>query len=95
MIKNVFIAAMLLLICFATKAWAYDFSAKCESGQILYYNITSSTKPYTVEVTSCESAQGDLAIPSSVSNNGKNYSVASIGMNAFYMCKELKSVILN
>ena len=30
---------------------AYDFSAVCESGQMLYYNITSRTAPYTVEVT--------------------------------------------
>ncbi|MBO7480907.1 MAG: leucine-rich repeat domain-containing protein [Bacteroidales bacterium] len=92
MTKKVFIAAVLLLICFAPKAWAYDFSDVCESGQTLYYNITSSTKPYTVEVTSCESAQGDLVIPSSVSNDGKKYSVTGIGMRAFYKCKELKSV---
>lgn len=94
MTKKVFIAAMLLLICFAPKSWAYDFSAKCKSGQTLYYNVTSSTKPYTVEVASCESAQGDLVIPSTVSNNGKNYSVTSIGPSAFYKCKELKSLII-
>ena len=29
----------------------YDFSAMCESGQTLYYNITSSSSPYQVEVT--------------------------------------------
>ena len=94
MIKNVFIAAMLLLICFAPKAWAYDFSAVCESGQTLYYNITSSTQPYTVEVASNEAAKGDLVIPSTVSNDGKKYSVTGIGMRAFYKCKELKSVIM-
>ena len=92
MIKRLFFAAIILLIGFATKARAYDFSAVCESGQTLYYRITSNAVPYTVEVTSGEAPKGDLAIPSSVSNNGKNYSVASIGMNAFYMCKELKSV---
>ena len=32
-------------------AFAYDFSAVCESGQTLYYNITSNTEPYTVEIT--------------------------------------------
>ncbi len=92
MIKNVFIAAMLLLICFATKAQDYDFSAKCKSGQTLFYNITSNAEPYTVEVTSGKAPKGNLVIPSTVSNNGKNYSVTSIGMNAFYKCKELKSL---
>ena len=29
----------------------YDFSAKCESGQTLYYKITSNREPYTVSVT--------------------------------------------
>ncbi len=92
MTKKVFVAAMLLLICFAPKAWAYDFSAKCKSGQTLFYNITSNAEPYTVEVTSGKAPKGNLVIPSTVSNNGKNYSVTSIGMNAFYKCKELKSL---
>ena len=92
MIKKVFFTALVLTVVFAPKVWAYDFSAKCKSGQTLYYNVTSSTKPYTVEVASCESAQGDLVIPSTVSNDGKKYSVTGIGMNAFYKCKELKSV---
>ena len=90
--KELFLAVATLLICFATKAWAYDFSAKCESGQTLYYNVTSSTQPYTVEVASNEAAKGELVIPSSVSNDGRKYSVTGIGTNAFYMCKELKSV---
>ncbi|MBO7134071.1 MAG: leucine-rich repeat domain-containing protein [Bacteroidales bacterium] len=94
MTKKVFIAAVLLLICFAPKAWAYDFSAVCESGQTLYYRITSNAVPYTVEVTSGEAPKGDLAIPSSVSNKGQKYSVTSIGASAFYMCKELKSLII-
>ena len=51
--KKLFLAVAALLICFATKVWAYDFSAKCESGQTLYYNITSDWDGvYTVEVTS-------------------------------------------
>ena len=90
--KKLFFAVVALLICFATKAWAYDFSAKCESGQTLYYNVTSSIQPYTVEVASNEAAKGNLVIPSTVSNDGKKYSVTGIGMNAFYKCKELKSV---
>ena len=48
--KKFSLAVVALLICFAPKAWTYDFSAKCESGQTLYYNILSNSDK-TVEVT--------------------------------------------
>ena len=55
------------LILFATmlvgQAWAqqnFDFSAKCSSGQTLYYKITSSTEPYSVQVTYAYYKQGTL-----------------------------------
>ena len=90
--KKLFFAILVLIVISAPKAWAYDFSAVCESGQTLYYNITSNAEPYTVEVTSGEAPKGDLVIPSTVSNKGKKYSVTSIGASAFYKCKELKSL---
>ena len=51
MIKKVFFTILVLTVVFAPKAWAYDFSAKCESGQTLFYKITSNAEPYKVTVT--------------------------------------------
>lgn len=44
-----FFLAIAILLC--SNAFAYDFSAVCESGQTLCYKITSDTMPYTVDVT--------------------------------------------
>ncbi len=80
---------------------AYDFSAVCESGQTLYYNITSSVEPYTVAVTSedsyggySSSLIGNLIIPSSVTNEDVSYSVTIISEFAFQNCSELTSVTI-
>ena len=76
--------------------WAYDF----KSGD-LYYNITSSSEPYTVEVTyqynwseTNYSSLTTVVIPESVTRNGATYSVTSIGENAFYDCQGLTSVTI-
>ena len=53
------ILAFLVLLC--SKAFAYDFSAVCESGHTLFYNIISYTEPYTVEIT-CEHMFSDDVI---------------------------------
>ena len=93
--KSIFLAFVVLL---CSSAFAYDFSAVCESGQTLYYNITSNVEPYTVEVTFeidgtewnyvfySDFLTGDLVIPESVTNNDTTYSVTSIGNYAFYNC---------
>ncbi|MBQ1654143.1 MAG: hypothetical protein II060_10165, partial [Bacteroidales bacterium] len=47
-----FFAIILLSLLVGKVTLAYDFSAVCESGQTLYYDITSNTEPYTVEITS-------------------------------------------
>ena len=81
-------------------AYAYDF----QSGD-LYYNITSSTAPYTVEVTykavkySAEITTPSFTnamIPTSVrcSYNNKVYSVTRIGKRAFHDCFYLTSVTI-
>ena len=80
----------LMAILFATmlagQAWAYDF----QSGD-LYYNITSSNEPYTVEVTyqSNYSSLISVAIPEKVTYSGIEYSVTTIGDGAFYGCSSL------
>ncbi|MBQ0063860.1 MAG: leucine-rich repeat protein [Prevotella sp.] len=61
----------------------------------IYYNITSSSSPYTVEVTNNNNLgtySGVVNIPSSVAYNGKTYSVTSIGSYAFADCFGLKSI---
>ena len=82
---------------FATTALgAYDFSA----GD-LYYNITSSTAPYTAEVTCQELASSNnykgltsAIIPTTVTNGGIDYTVTGVGYCAFYKCSSLASVTL-
>lgn len=70
----------LFLFIFATmlvgQALAYDF----KSGN-LYYTITSSSEPYTVEVAS--GGTDTVIIPESVNYDGISYAVTGIGNNAF------------
>ncbi len=92
---------LIFAILFGGSAMAYDFSAVCESGQTLYYNITSNTVPYTVEVT-YESGDGpyntfptgDLTISETVEYNSITYSVTSIGTVAFGGCTGLTSLTI-
>jgi len=81
----------------------YDFSAECESGQTLYYEITSSAKPYTVEVVSELNNRlkhyntyptGNIIIPQYVTYNGEKYSVTRIGIGAFGGCSGLTSITI-
>ena len=80
-----------------TSLWAYDF----QSGD-LYYNITSSSAPYAVEVTSKSSSSPyndgvmftSVTIPQNVTYNGTSYSVTSIGEYAFDYCSSLTSVTI-
>ena len=69
---------------------AYDF----QSGD-LFYNITSSSAPYTVEVTQ-QSYTGltSVIIPETVTYEGTIYSVTSIGYHAFNSCSSLTSVTI-
>ncbi len=82
-----------------TSAFSYDFSA-VYLGQSIYYNITSDTVPYTVEVTSQNKKvpfyttypEGSLDIPSTVTYNSITYSVTRIGDYAFHECSLLNRV---
>ena len=92
MTKKLFTFALTLLT--AASAWAYDFKA----GD-LYYNITDASNK-TVEVTyealnsssNYSSLSGAVTIPDTVSYNGINYSVTSIGESAFSGCDALTQV---
>ena len=87
----------LILALFATSTlWAQRFQV----GD-LYYNVTSDTVPYTVEVT-YQYKESDInysgftevTIPSSVSYNNITYNVTSIGEDAFYKCSSLYTIII-
>ncbi len=87
---------MLMALALPRVASAYDFSVQAPTGQMLYYNITSSN---TVSVT-CPIHGWDgytkpsdtLLIPSSVENYYINYTVTAIGDYAFDCCEELSFV---
>ena len=83
------ITFILILLMAIFSAWSHDF----ESGGI-YYNITSNTAPYTVEVTrNSLGYTGNIIIPSTISYNNITYSVTSIGENAF--CGDpIRSIIM-
>lgn len=107
--RFIFFTIVCAVIC-CENAMAYDFSAVCESGQTLYYNITSNVEPYTVEVTfeddgtcfdkssyvqpSYYDIAGDIIIPSSVIFNGTMYSVTGIDSHAFRECHDITSVTI-
>ncbi len=63
-------------------ASAYDFSAMAPSGQTLYYNIVDGNAEI-VRPSNNNYISGNLIIPSTVSNNGVNYTVSAIGAYSF------------
>ena len=95
-IKLTFMFAILMSMV-GTKAFAHDFEVDG-----IFYNITSSTQPYTVEVTYkgydysqySNEYTGIVTIPSTVSYNAVTYNVTSIGAGAFYYCSGLTSVTI-
>ena len=78
----------------------YDFSAVCETGQTLYYLISSEeehtvtlTHPYSEEngfhgdyYEGYTQPQGDIILPTIVDYNGVQYFVTAIDKNAFCAC---------
>ena len=90
------ILSLIFALVATTCLWAYDF----QSGD-LYYNITSSSEPYTVEVTFQNEWSSDnyaglttATIPENVTYNGTTNSVTSIGERAFYDCSSLTSITI-
>ena len=87
--------SLFVVLIATTSLWAYDF----QSGD-LYYNITSSSAPYAVEVTHQVNLSfnytglSTATIPETVTYNGTTYSVTSIGEYAFRGCSSLTSITI-
>ena len=84
----VFLFSLILSIVFSTSASAYD--VKVDG---ICYNLNSEGK--TAEVTSGEEKySGEVVIPSSITSEGKEYKVTSIGKSAFSLCSGLTSITI-
>jgi hypothetical protein len=92
--KKLFIITVLMAL--TASAFAYDFSAVCESGQTLYYSYVSDSGVKVVSPSTnwngYTQPTGHLIIPETVENEGVVYTVVSIGYQAFYQRHGLTSV---
>ena len=92
-----YIAALLLsaiLICVATEAFAYDFTAVNDEGVTIYYNYINDRQEaeVTCETVGAKNYSGAVTIPATVTVDETILNVTSIGEDAFYLCKSLTSV---
>ncbi len=90
-----------LSVCGINKVQAEDFSALNAEGKIIYYDILQGTT--NVEVVCrgqfydsyANEYEGAITIPSTVSYNGVNYTVTTIGGWAFDGCSNLSMVTIS
>ena len=91
--KKLFITLIIMVLAMNAYAFAYDFSAVCESGQTLYYSFVSDSEVEVVRPYSdWNGPAGNLIIPNSVEYQGVSYNVVAIGEHTFLNCSELTSV---
>ena len=100
--KRALRTALLVLLLGAVgmgKGSAYDFSAVCETGQTLYYNIIGANE---VELTypslgweGFNLPTGNITLPEIVEYNGLPYAVTKISNDAFFNCFEFAKASFN
>ena len=84
--KKFFTLCMLAMLCIAVNADPVEIDG-------IYYNLISKAKQ--AEVTEHPNKYaGSVVIPQSVNYEGAEYSVTTIGENAFYGCTGLTSVTI-
>ena len=79
----------MIALCSTLSSWSADFVANG-----IKYSINSNGISVTV-IANTEKYSGDIVIPSTVTNEGKNYSVTAIGSNAFNGCSSMTSIPIN
>ncbi|MCQ2327630.1 MAG: leucine-rich repeat protein [Bacteroidales bacterium] len=95
---------LVMLLCISANIFAQDWAEENSDGVVIFYNITSSTEPRTVEVAPLDLNEywfldeykyaGVINIPESVTYDGNTYSVTSIGEEAFAGCTGLTSITI-
>ena len=83
----------MLFIALLTSFNAFAYDIKIDS---IYYNVNvvDFTCEVTYKNTSYNSYSGDIVIPETVTYKNKTLRVTSIGSNAFYNCRKLKSIAI-
>ena len=84
-----FLFSLILSVVFSTSASAYD--VKIDG---IYYNLNSEGKTAEVTTKWDDNYSGEVIIPSSITVEGQEYTVASIGGYAFKNCSGLTSVTI-
>ncbi|MBO4614707.1 MAG: leucine-rich repeat domain-containing protein [Bacteroidales bacterium] len=96
--RKLYTILLLFVACMVTnKVFAYDFTARCSTGQTLYFNILSDAETLSVEVTTSGSTNylnGDVEIPSTVTSNSVTYTVTRIGDHAFDFCQSPTTIVI-
>ena len=96
--KTILLFAFLTLL---VKGYAYDFSAVCETGQTLYYEINSGgnnevtlVAPGYPSWTDFVRPTGNVVVPEQVQHQGIAYTVVKVNGDVFRECPELTSVVI-
>ena len=86
-----FLYSSLILCCMPLTVSAYSFIV-----DDIAYNINADGNTVSVTFHGCKEMfySGSIIVPKTVSNNGRTYSVTSIGISAFYNCSGLTSVTI-